>query len=670
MDNIKGFLKICILLVFATVQQTSYAQRKLPSPLRYPDTTIADFGLGLDLAPIILPDGDLLVHISLLGSGFYKCPFLGRSSEGNLLYGRPVREEELSRKYSAGKVIYIADRPEYFFADRSRRWRHIAFADIKSLRVDTETPLLIGGNPLVGEFTVVENREGTFLIKVSAINEGKSYWPGGKNPWVYPPNPHIGFGKGYDAEGNWAGDKTKVQLSYVEVLDKKKWMFSPYRKVREYGDMLTLEFYQSAVRLHEVEVLGKKDKQVLIHWDVDQVSLYETGVIDGELTFFEKKLPNGMTSTSAHIYSGVYMSGTQLVYPDQKKRNGFIMGGNPGILTEYYYEEKERCWKERPVKMKGGDLHVQTLGAPHWIDWDGDGLPDVIAGDASGFIWFFKNAGTAENPIWRPGLKLTSQEQAIQHQAGLTGSIQGPNEKRWGYVHPLVVDWDGDGLLDILCNDIRGAYTLYKNVGTKTEPALDSPRLIQYDGENYIGAWRSKPAVIPHDNQGEIEPNRDNLLAINSAGILCLYRRESVDANLLTKEIPTTWKNGDAVRIVGFAGHEGRATLSVCDYNGDGKWDVLFGQGVHMHQSKEVNEAKPYSTAYVLINKGTNQSPVFERPRVICQQDGHPIDMDRHGCWVSPILEENGRLKHLLAGGEDGRFYLFKNPELCTDTDD
>ena len=44
--------------------------------------------------------------------------------------------------------------------------------------------------------------------------------------------------------------------------------------------------------------------------------------------------------------------------------------------------------------------------------------------------------------------------------------MQGPNKARWGYLNPLVADWDGDDLLDVITNDNHGRYLWYRNAGS------------------------------------------------------------------------------------------------------------------------------------------------------------------------------------------------------------
>jgi len=43
------------------------------------------------------------------------------------------------------------------------------------------------------------------------------------------------------------------------------------------------------------------------------------------------------------------------------------------------------------------------------------------------------------------------------------------------YAAPLAVDWDGDGLKDLICGQFEeGRIRFYRNVGTETEPVFDS----------------------------------------------------------------------------------------------------------------------------------------------------------------------------------------------------
>ncbi len=53
------------------------------------------------------------------------------------------------------------------------------------------------------------------------------------------------------------------------------------------------------------------------------------------------------------------------------------------------------------LQCAGTTIDVQYYGAPCVVDWDGDGLKDLITGQFYyGNIRFYKNEGTNESPVF------------------------------------------------------------------------------------------------------------------------------------------------------------------------------------------------------------------------------------------------------------------------------
>lgn len=53
------------------------------------------------------------------------------------------------------------------------------------------------------------------------------------------------------------------------------------------------------------------------------------------------------------------------------------------------------------LQCAGTTIDVGYYGAPCVVDWDGDGLKDLILGQfTSGYIRFYKNEGTNASPVF------------------------------------------------------------------------------------------------------------------------------------------------------------------------------------------------------------------------------------------------------------------------------
>lgn len=97
----------------------------------------------------------------------------------------------------------------------------------------------------------------------------------------------------------------------------------------------------------------------------------------------------------------------------------------------------------------GGSPIVHSRTNPRVCDLDDDGKKDLVLGDNSAYIYFYKNEGTNASPVFnvRDTLKL------------LGGS----------YIHeyyglrPFFVDYNGDGAIDILTSDYYGYIRYYQN---------------------------------------------------------------------------------------------------------------------------------------------------------------------------------------------------------------
>lgn len=296
---------------------------------------------------------------------------------------------------------------------------------------------------------------------------------------------------------------------------------------------------------------------------------------------------------------------------------------------------------------EGGKMVRQNFPcSPNFVDIDGDGLKDLVVGDAWGFVWIFRNTGDAGKPHFTKG--------------GFIPTFVGNGAK----VH--VADWDEDGDLDVIAGTLFGDMSILKNVGTRQRPEFTTgmgiPRYVfprdkmpkfaidhvEAGGKvmilgNYLAPW-----VIDWNNDGK--PDLlwgDGTYSANSIRML---------VNAGSRGRPTFTRD----RMFYLAYGEGFEHLTPCmvDYNGDKIPDLIVGTRTgqfRMHKGKPPEELGENLVATL---KGLQPPAVLEFDKFlkIAGKDTYGAMSIAYPCdW-----NEDG-LFDLLLGTIDGRIGLALN---------
>ena len=313
-----------------------------------------------------------------------------------------------------------------------------------------------------------------------------------------------------------------------------------------------------------------------------------------------------------------------------------------------------------PVLKKNSHLYGGSLPVPNVVDWTGNGVMDIITGYSDGRVLFHENSGTNAQPAFQPGVPVIAGGTEIHVQPGYSQSLQGPGESRFGYVCPTVVDWNGNGLPDIVMSDATSQHRVFINRGTPGNPQLDYGQSLFVKGLELFGTWRVKPAVaMMGDKMAYVILDEDDELR--------LYWRID-DYNL---EDGGKIKLVDGINIRGNfldAGGSGRAKLNLVDWNGNGKVDLIIGTPRHGSFPNPENGLPqslglPGAAVLLMENIGTNETPVFGYPMIMSFR-GEKVFFGQHACGPAIADFRNPAGYDLIVAKENGIYYYFNREDL------
>lgn len=155
---------------------------------------------------------------------------------------------------------------------------------------------------------------------------------------------------------------------------------------------------------------------------------------------------------------------------------------------------------------KPNALATQWRTTPTAIDWNKDGLMDLIMLDYKGYLSYFERVETDNGLMLKPGKHIfTSDPGSFNRNNEMMDSTKGflrLNTDKYGHSGRRKLafgDWDGDGDIDIILNSINAV--LLENVGTDNE--ITNMKLTSNFTDQKIAGHTTSPTLVDWDKNGK-----------------------------------------------------------------------------------------------------------------------------------------------------------------------